>query len=147
MKTKFCTYCGIEIEEGWSICPDCGNKIYESTNQKTQPKNPFQARFRHPNKQEYPKYVRRDDKFAQKVIFGNLALTFGILSLVSGFIFVVFLDRLAGIILEIIFAILAMVFGGIVVFKREINYRALGGLILGGLNLMGFWYLLLFLFN
>ena len=54
---------------------------------------------------------------------------------------------IAAIILEIIFGILAMVFGGIVLIKRKINYRALVGLILGGINFMMFWYLFLFILS
>jgi len=40
--------------------------------------------------------------------------------------------------------ILAMIFGGVALNIGEINYKALVGLILGGFNLIAFWYFMPF---
>lgn len=144
MKTKFCTSCGEELEESWSACPSCGSIITESTSQEISKINPFQMRFKKLYKQEHEEIVRSDNKIAQIDIPGILAITFGILSLFFGFVIGILTGQFVGVILEIVFGILAMIFGGVALNIGEINYKALVGLILGGFNLIAFWYFMPF---
>jgi uncharacterized membrane protein len=144
MKTKYCRYCGKELGESWNACPNCGSIISESTSQEKSYPNPFQMRFKNPNKQEHVENVRNGNKLAQIDILGNLAISFGILSLVFGFVIGIVTGLFVGIILEIVFGILAMIFGGVALYQGEINYKALVGLILGGFNLIILFYFLPF---
>jgi len=144
MKTKFCRYCGKELGESWNACPNCGSKISELTSQEKSYPNPFQMRFKNPNKQEHVENVQNSNKLAQTDILGILAISFGILSLVFGFVIGIVTGLFVGIILEIVFGILAMIFGSVALYKEKINYKALVGLILGGFNLIAFWYFMPF---
>lgn len=143
MKTKFCTNCGAEIDEDWQNCPSCG--IALTTNSPyAKHLNPFQARVKMQNGPEYKKPF-------QVEIFGLLALIFGIFGLIFGCGFIIFSNyfpiELLGLILEIIFGILAMVFGCIGLRKGKINTKAYLGLLLGGFELVIFWYLIPFFFR
>lgn len=144
MKTKFCRYCGKELGESWNACPNCGSKISESTSYEKSYPNPFQMRFKNPNKQEHVENVQNVNKLAQIDILGILAISFGILSLVFGFVIGIVTGLFVGIIFEIVFGILAMIFGGVALYQGEINYKALVGLILGGFNLIILFYFLPF---
>ena len=146
VKTKFCTSCGEELEESWSGCPSCGSIITESTSQEISKINPFQMRFKRLYTQEHEENVRSDNNIAQIDIPGILAITFGILSLFFGFVIGILTGQFVGVILEIVCGILAMIFGGVALYTGEINYKALVGLILGGFNLILFWYFLPFVF-
>ena len=140
MKTKFCTSCGEKLEEAWRKCPSCGIIITESTSQAISDINPFQMRFKNLYKQNQEDNIRNDNNIPQIDIPGFLAITFGTLSLFFGFVIGLISGQLGGVILEIVFAILAMIFGGVALYKGEINYKALIGLILGGFNLIIFWF-------
>ncbi len=144
MKTKYCRYCSKELGESWNACPNCGNIISESTSQEKININPFQIHFKNHFKQEHTENVRAGNKFAQIDILGILAITFGILSLVFGFVIGLLAGQFVGVIMEIVFGILAMIFGGVALYKEKINYKALVGLILGGFNLIAFWYFMPF---
>lgn len=137
MKTKFCLYCSEEIKKSWNSCPNCGTKIPKSATQELPKINPFKKRFKNPNKRVQPENLRdanlEDDPTN---LLGYLSLLFGILGLVFGY----GLGQLIGVILEIILAIFAMIFGGIPLYKGKINKVALAGLILGGANIILFFY-------
>ncbi|MHA1241086.1 MAG: hypothetical protein ACTSQU_09870 [Promethearchaeota archaeon] len=144
MKTKFCTSCGKELEESWSACPSCGGIITESISQKISNINPFQMQNKNLYTQEHKENVRSGNKILQIDIPGILAIIFGIVSLIFGFFIGLINGQFGGVIMEIIFGILAMIFGGISLKKGEINYKALIGFLLGGFNLLIFWYYLPF---
>jgi len=144
MKTKYCRYCGKELGESWNACPNCGDIISESASQEKININPFQVHFKNHFKQENTENVRDGNKFAQIDILGILAITFGILSLIFGFVIGLIAGQFVGVIMEIVFGILAMIFGGVALYKEKINYKALVGLILGGFNLIAFWYFMPF---
>jgi len=144
MKTKYCRYCGKELGESWNACPNCGDIISESASQEKININPFQVHFKNHFKQENTENVRDGNKFAQIDILGILAITFGILSLIFGFVIGLITGQFVGVIMEIVFGILAMIFGGVALYKEKINYKALVGLILGGFNLIAFWYFMPF---
>ncbi len=147
MKTKFCTSCSKELDEPWTVCPSCGSILNESTSQNIPNINPFQMRVKNLYKQEHEKHVRNDKSHFHLDVLGILAITFGILSLIFGFVIGLVNGQSEGIIMEIILGIFAMIFGGIALLRGEINYKALVGLILGGFNLIIFWYFLPFVFS
>ena len=89
MKTKFCGYCGKELEESWNACPNCGNILSNLTNQKKPTVNPFKIRFLDPIKQQYMRTLRSTIN-VKKDILGYLSLLFGILSSTFGFVIGVF---------------------------------------------------------
>jgi len=144
METKYCASCGKQLEESWNACPNCGSIISESTSQEKSNINPFQMRGENPYKKEIAENVRNSNKIAQIDIIGGLAIFFGILSLFFGFVIGLLVGQFVGIILEIVFGILAMIFGGIAISKGEVNYMGLSGLILGGINLILFFYFMPF---
>ena len=146
MKIKFCTSCGEELEESWNSCPSCGIMITESTSQNISNINPFQMRNKNPYAQERKENVRSGIQNFQIDIPGILAITFGIFSLFFGFYVGLITGQYEGVIMEIVFAILAMIFSGVALYKEKINYKALLGLILGGFNLIIFWYFIPFVF-
>lgn len=148
MKTKFCLYCNEKIKKSWNSCPNCGTIISESAPQKLPKINPFKIRFKNPNKHVNARNLRdgnlEDD---HPNILGYFAILFGILGLVIRYGLGVFLDQLVGVILGIIFSILAMIFGGIPLYKGEINKVALAGLILGGINIVLFLFFMPIFWN
>jgi len=140
MKTKFCRKCGNKLEESWNACPNCGAPLSDSTFHERPDENPFEKRFRNPYRQEFVESPRKERRIAQIKLYGNLSLLFGIFSLIFGFVLGMFTGQFGWVILEIIFGILATIFGGVTLYKGEISYIALGGLILGGASLILFFY-------
>jgi uncharacterized membrane protein YvbJ len=76
MKTKFCTACGVEIDEDWQKCPNCGIALHTNVPD-AKHLNPFQARFKRQVGQEYTKHTQIE-------IFGLLAVIFGIFGPIFG---------------------------------------------------------------
>ncbi|MFX1324008.1 MAG: zinc-ribbon domain-containing protein [Promethearchaeota archaeon] len=115
----YCKYCGKEINDSWNVCPNCGKalKDIKSFN----------------NKQDM--FHNRHIQLVQ-IGPGN---SFGALALVGGIIGVFFLG--------FIFGIIAMIFGGIGISKDLKKGMAIGGLILGIIDLMYWFAMLLFIFN
>jgi hypothetical protein len=142
MKTKFCLYCGEEIKKSWDSCPNCGTEISKAAAQELPKINPFKKRFKNPNKRVQAENLR-DGSLGdiQPNSLGYLSILFGILGLVFG----VSIGQVLGVVLEITFAILAMIFGGYPLYKGEANKVALGGLILGAANIVLFFYFATFL--
>jgi len=141
MKTKICVYCGEVLKKSWDSCPNCGTTISDSSPQELPKINPFKVPLEVSKKQVNAENLREN---GQPNILGYLAIAFGILGLVFGYGLGVYLGQFAGIILEIAFAILAMISGGIPLYKREINRAALAGLILGLANIVLFFYFMPF---
>jgi hypothetical protein len=146
MKTNFCGKCGKKLEESWNACPECGTPLSESPSPEKIDVNPFDRSHRDSYVPEHFDTSQIGKKYFQLNLIGFISLFFGILSSIFGFILGIFTGEYGWIILEIIFGIIAMIIGGISLSKSEINYPALGGLILGGANLILFWYIIPFMF-
>lgn len=139
MKTKFCTACGNEIGEDWQNCPNCGMPL-NTNSPEAKHLNPFQARFKRHDGREYKKPY-------QVQMFGLLATIFGIFSLVFGCGFIIFSNapiiKLLEFIFEILFGISAIILGGFGLLQDEMNNLAYTGLIMGGIEFLLFWYLII----
>ncbi|MFW9930422.1 MAG: zinc ribbon domain-containing protein [Candidatus Thorarchaeota archaeon] len=140
MKTKTCEYCGELLKKSWNSCPNCGTKIPKSTSQELPERNPFQVRFKKPNIQISNQNVQNIKNFHVLDIFSYLALIFSVFGFIFGFGLVIISGRAIGAILEVIFAIFAIIFGAIPLIKREVNYKAYIGLILGVIDFYLFIY-------
>jgi hypothetical protein len=145
MKTNFCGKCGKELKESWNSCPECGTPLSESPSTDKIVVNPFDRSHRDSYGAEHFDTTQRDKNFFQLNLIGFISFIFGILSSFFGFVLGIFTGDYGWIILEIIFGVVAMIIGGISLYKSEINYPALGGLILGGANLILFWYFIPFM--
>jgi hypothetical protein len=129
-------YCGEVLKKSWDSCPNCRTTISNSSSQELPKINPFK-------KQGNAKIHKNSIlKSGQINILGYLSLIFAILGLVFGYGLGAFLDQWVGVVLEIVVSIIAMIFGGIPLYKGEINKVALAGLILGGINFILLYYLM-----
>ena len=141
MKTKFCLYCGEEIKKSWVSCPNCGTEISKAAAQELPKVNPFRKRFKNSDEQLHIENLRDGSLGDNRPkSLGYLSILFGILGLVFGYGLGVFFGQVLGVVLEITFAILAMISGGYPLYKGENNKVALGGLILGAANIVLFFY-------
>jgi hypothetical protein len=145
MKTNFCRNCGKKLEASWNACPECGTPLSDSQSPEKIMVNPFDRSHRESYVPEHLDTTQRDKKYFELNLIGFISLIFGIFSSIFGFVLGIFTGDYGWIILEIIFAVVAMIIGGISLYKSEINYPALGGLILGGANLILFWYFIPFM--
>ena len=125
---NFCGNCGAQVISSWNVCPYCGTTLEIAPQQEEQ--------FSVPSKSySVPTYTPTTPKVTPSggtIIYGVIAVVFGIIGLI---------------VFGLIFGIIAIILGAIGVNKDENTSAASIGLILGILDIVFYFVVIIILFG
>ena len=114
---NYCSNCGSEIQPSWKACPTCGKALGVSGQTQLQP----QPSTTPPPQPYRPRFMPGRIMGGMNA-YGNISVLFGILGFLCGGFF--------------IFGAIAIILGGIGIGKDDNPTNAIGGLILGIINIV-----------
>ena len=134
---NYCPSCGTKVEPDWNICPDCGYNLKSERGDYHQPQPSYITQPPQMT-QPTPQYQPPKQPYyagGQQNVYGIIAIVFGILGLCIFFYGIGF-----------VFGIIAIILGGIGQGKDDNPSMAVGGVVLGIIDIVCGLIFLPFLF-